>query len=128
MKSSLRDKVVVVTGASSGIGREAAVQFAERGARVVLAARREAALHETADVCRRAAGSALVIPTDVAVESEVNALVDQTLAHWGRIDVYVNNAGVTYFTPLSEGPFEEHRRVIETNLYGAIYGDRKSVV
>lgn len=123
----LRDKVVVVTGASSGLGREAAVQFAAQGSHLVLAARREDALAETARLCRAVGGQAVIRATDVTREEDVKALCDFAVEQAGAIDVWVNNAGVTFFSPLTEGPFEEHRRVIETNLYGAIYGARAVV-
>lgn len=120
----LRDKVVVITGASSGLGRAAAVQFAARGSHLVLAARREDALAETARLCRAACGRALTRATDVTSEEDVRTLCEFALEQAGGIDVWVNNAGVTFFSPLTEGPFEQHRRVIETNLYGPIYAAR----
>lgn len=124
MADSLRDKVVVVTGASSGIGREAAIQFARHGARVALAARRESALEETARLCRKAGGSAIVVVTDVTREADVQNLARLTMEQLGPIDVWVNNAGVTLFGLLSEAHVEDHRRVIETNLFGSMYGAR----
>lgn len=120
----LRDKVVVITGASSGLGRAAAFELAERGCRLVLAARRVEELEKVADECRERGGSAIVVPTDVTSEGEVQQLAEAALGRWGAIDVWINNAGVTYFSPLDEGSLEEHRRVIETNLFGAIHGAR----
>jgi short-subunit dehydrogenase len=117
-------KVAVITGASSGLGREAAREFASRGFAVVLAARRRDELEQTAATCRALGAEALVVPTDVTCESDVQRLVAATLTRWSRIDTWVNNAGVTLFSPLEEGPFEEHRRVIETNLFGSMHGAR----
>jgi short-subunit dehydrogenase len=120
----LRGAIVVVTGASSGLGREVAVQFARRGARLVLAARRREALEQTARMCRSAGGEATVVVTDVTSESQVQHLAETALAQWGRIDVWINNAGVTLFGRLADAPFDEHRRVLETNVHGAIFGAR----
>ncbi len=117
-----RSGVVVITGASSGIGRAASVLFARRGYTVFLAARRQDALDETARQCRSAGGEAFCIPTDVTQEVQVHELAVRVLEQVGRIDVWVNNAGVTVFAPLSELSTLEHRRVIETNVYGALYG------
>jgi NAD(P)-dependent dehydrogenase (short-subunit alcohol dehydrogenase family) len=124
MRSSLSGKVVVMTGASSGLGRAAALQFARRGARLVLAARNVRALRRVAAVCRRAGVQALVVETDVTDEKAVRRLAKKALKLTGRIDVWINNAGVAVFGLLDEVPFEHHRRVFETNVYGAMYGAR----
>lgn len=120
----MRGRVVVVTGASSGLGRALAVELAGRGCALVLAARRADELELTAERCRALGADALVVPTDVSHEHEVVHLAAAALERWGRIDVWVNNAGVTYYQLLEEGPFEPHRQVLETNLFGAIYGAR----
>lgn len=123
----LQDSVVVVTGASSGLGRAIALELASRGASLVLAARRADALEDTARRCRSAGGSAIVVETDVTNEADVQALARRAIEAYGRIDVWINNAGVTFFSPLEEGPFEDHQRVIETNLFGAMYGARAAI-
>lgn len=115
---------MVITGASSGLGRATALEFARRGARVVLAARGEEALEEAAARCRALGTEAVAVPTDVTDEEAVRRLAERALELTGRIDVWVNNAGVTSFAPLLEGPFDIHRRVIETNVYGPIFGAR----
>jgi NAD(P)-dependent dehydrogenase (short-subunit alcohol dehydrogenase family) len=125
--ANLRDRVVVVTGASSGLGRAVAIEMAGRGARLVLAARRGDALEDTARVCRSAGGDAIVAETDVTVESDVDALAAAAIDAFGRIDVWINNAGVTLFAPLDQAPFELHQRVIETNLLGAMLGARAAL-
>lgn len=122
--SKLQDRVVVITGASSGIGRQAARSFAQRGAKLVLAARRAEALSETAQSANIAAERVLIVPTDVTDEAQVRALASAACSRFGHIDVWVNNAGVTLFGPLEEAPFREHRRVIETNLFGAMLSAR----
>lgn len=127
MGRELSGAVVVITGASSGIGREAAVQLARAGCRVVVAARRAEDLSETARLCRDAGQEAMVVVTDVTIEDDVQRLAAAALERWGRIDVWINNAGVTLFAVLTQAPFEEHRRVIETNLFGAMLGARAAV-
>jgi short-subunit dehydrogenase len=112
--------VIVITGASGGLGRAVAIQFASAGLRVGLAARRLQDLEETARLCERAGGQAQIVVTDVTQEAQVEALCAAIMARWGRIDVWVNNAGVTLFARLDEASFAEHRRVIEVNLFGAV--------
>jgi NAD(P)-dependent dehydrogenase (short-subunit alcohol dehydrogenase family) len=123
-RSRLQGKVVVITGASGGIGKATALEFASLGCRLVLAARRVPALEETAALCRARGGTALVIGTDVTVDADLERLRDAALAEWGRIDVWVNNAGTTYFARLDEGDLRAHRRVIDTNLIGAMVAAR----
>jgi NAD(P)-dependent dehydrogenase (short-subunit alcohol dehydrogenase family) len=120
----LKDKVVVITGASSGLGRAAALQFARQGSVVVLAGRRGTALEDAAHQCRALGARAVSCRTDVTEEEQVRSLANEALKLTGSLDVWVNNAGVTCIAPLDSESFDEHRRVLETNLYGAIFGAR----
>ena len=119
----LRNAAVVITGASSGIGRATALAFARCGARLALAARREAVLQELAQQCERAgAPRAIAVPTDVADPQAVEALARAAEQAFGRIDAWINNAGMALFGAYADAGIEKHRQVIETNLLGAMHG------
>jgi len=118
----LKKKVVVVTGASSGFGKGAARRFAKAGTRLVLAARRENLLHELADECNATGGRAIAVPTDVSKIREVQALAQKAVNEFGRIDIWVNDAGVGALGMFDQVPLADHIQVIETNLLGTIYG------
>lgn len=122
MAQSLNGTVVVITGASSGFGKGAALAFAQQGASVVLAARRDDLLDETARACEAAGGHALAVHTDVSVESDMLALAQAAVAQYGRIDVWVNNAGGGALGRFEEVPLADHVKVIETDLLGTLYG------
>src|SRR5829696_6505829 len=122
MRRRLGGSVVVITGASRGIGRATARLFAERGASVVLAARREEALLGVAAECEARGGRALAVPTDVADFRAVQELARRAVEHFGRIDVWVNNAVLAAVGRLEEVPPEANRRVVEANLLGYMHG------
>jgi len=119
---ALDGKVVVVTGASSGFGKGAARAFAEKGARVVLAARRAELLRALAVELEQAGHEALDVPTDVSRKEEVERLAQTVVARFGRIDVWINDAGVGVIGPFAKVPLDDHVKVIETNLLGTLYG------
>jgi short-subunit dehydrogenase len=120
----MKDKVVVVTGASSGIGRATAHAFAKRGASLMLAARSDQQLdvveRECADLGVRAVG----VPTDVADNEQVERLSARAEEEYGRFDVWVNNAGLLLLGRIDEAPVEDFERVVQTNLLGTAYGSR----
>lgn len=124
MRRRLESKVVMITGASRGIGRATARLFAERGASVVLAARHEDALLEVAAECEARGGRTLVVPTDVSDFQAVENLARQAVDHFGSIDVWVNNALLVAIGRLEEVPPEANRRIVETNLLGYLHGAR----
>ena len=120
--SSLVDfsnQVIFVTGASRGIGRAIALVFAQAGAKVALVSRTAEKLEDVAGEVRAAGGEALVLPTDVAVEAEVEQAMARVVAEWGRVDVLVNNAGLIDFGPLHEIEPSAWDKVIGANLTGA---------
>ena len=122
MTRSLADQVVVITGASSGIGRETALMFGQRGAAVVLAARNETALNEVAQEITRQGGRAAVVVTNVAEWPQVQKLAQSAIDQFGRIDTWVNDAAVAEYATIEEMTIEEIDRIIQVNLMGMIYG------
>lgn len=119
MATSLQGKTVVITGASSGIGRGLALALAERGANLVLAARRTELIEALAAEC---GGESFAVTTDVADPAEVETLGRAAIATFPHLDAWVNCAGVAAIGRFDEIPLRDHQRVIETNLIGAING------
>jgi short-subunit dehydrogenase len=120
----LRDRVVVVTGASSGIGAATATAFARRGARVVLAARRTDRIEELADRIRRAGGRALALRCDVIDPEHLERLERIVTEALGPTDVLVNNAGIPGGGAFDGLGYERIERIVRTNLLGVMYGTR----
>jgi NADP-dependent 3-hydroxy acid dehydrogenase YdfG len=127
VQGSLHGKVIIVTGASRGIGPAIAEALAGAGATVVLAARNEAELAQVAERINRQGGTALAIPTDVSREEQVQRLFATTLERFGRLDILVNNAGVGVFGPLAESTTEQWDWVMEITLKGAYLCAREAV-
>jgi short-subunit dehydrogenase len=123
MKSPVfKDHVIIITGASSGIGRELAYQLAGQGASLSLAARDQGRLDEVAAECRKFGGKALIVPTDVADPAQCSALVRKTIEQYKRIDVLINNAGLSMsarFDEISDIGLFEH--LMQVNYLGSVY-------
>jgi len=122
MNSNIAGKVVVITGASSGLGEATARHLAARGAKVVLGARRTGRLEEIAGAIRSAGGEAEYRATDVGRYEDVQALVATAERAYGRVDVVVNNAGLMAIAPLAERQVEAWDRMIDINIKGVLYG------
>ena len=116
------EQVVVVMGASSGIGRLSALRFAERGAKVVVAARGEAGLRSVVDEIRGKGAEAIFVTADTAEFDEVKAVADRAVEEYGRLDTWVHVAGVGVFAPFERTTPEEFERVVDVNLMGQVYG------
>lgn len=121
-KRSLRGKTVVVTGGSSGVGRAAVEAFALEGCNIVIAARGQEAIDETVKLCEDLYVKAIGVSTDVSKAEEVDHLVKAAVEEFGRIDIWVNNAGVMASGKFEEIPMELHEQVIKTNLFGYMHG------
>ncbi len=117
----IRDKVVIVTGASGGIGLAAARLLAEKGARVVLAARSRDKLEQTAAELKQKGYDALAIPTDMRQPEDVRQLIEKTFEHYGKIDVLINNAGQAMAGKVSELDLEAFHQIYALNVLGPIY-------
>src|SRR6185369_13533040 len=122
MKHESSGRVVVITGASSGIGRATALRFAENGDTVVLAARRKNLLNDVVDECEELGAEALAVECDVSQEKAIEKLSRAAVKKFGCIDVWINDAGVGAVGKFEDVKPEEHRRVVETNLNGVING------
>jgi short-subunit dehydrogenase len=123
----LGEQVVVITGASQGIGRETALLLAQRGSSVVAAARNEEALGTLAAEIERSGGQVETVVADVADYSDVERIADRAIGRFGRIDTWINNAAVSVYAPLDELQPEELDRVVRVNLLGEMYGSKVAI-
>src|ERR1043165_8661169 len=122
MKNNIEEKVIVITGASSGLGEAAARHLSQQGAIVVLGARRVDRIQSLAEEIINKGGKALAIATDVTQYEQVKALVDAAVKTYGRIDVIINNAGLMPQSPLDRLKIDEWNQMIDVNIKGVLYG------
>jgi len=123
----ITDATVVITGASSGLGRGVAVALGTAGSRVVLAARRSEVLDGVVEEIRGAGGKALAVPTDVSQPGDIARLGKAAVDEFGQIDVWINNVGVGALGLFWDIPVEDHARVVDVNLKGLIYGAHEAL-
>src|SRR5258708_4052308 len=122
MPRNLKNKVVVITGASAGIGKAAAILFAREGANVVIAARRMERLLHISDEIEEQGGKCLPVQTDVSERPQVQRLLDATLEHFGKVDVWINNAGYGLVGSVEQTTPEEMEQIWRTNYMGTFHG------
>jgi len=122
MKNNIEGKVIVITGASSGLGEAAARHLSEQGAVVVLGARRVDRINSLAEEINNNSGKAFALATDVTKVEQVKALVDAAVKTYGRIDVMINNAGLMPHSPLERLKIDEWNQMIDVNIKGVLYG------
>lgn len=120
--NNIENKVVVITGASSGLGEATALRLAQKGAILVLSARRKDRLDKLAAQIVANGGQALVVEADVTRQDDVQNIINKTLDAFGRVDVMVNNAGLMAIAPLSQAKTDEWDRMIDINIKGVLYG------
>lgn len=118
----VREQVIVITGASSGIGLSTARKAARLGARLVLAARNEQALRELAEEIRQSGGDAHYVAADVSDQMDMRRVAAEAVGHFGGYDTWVNNAGVSIYGRIAEVEIEDARQLFETNFWGLVYG------
>ena len=122
MTDNIKNKVIVITGASSGLGEAAALHLSKLGAMVVLGARRVERIQALAKEINSKGGKAIAIATDVTQVDQVKALVDTAVQTYGRIDVIINNAGLMPQSPLDRYKIDEWNQMIDVNIKGVLYG------
>lgn len=127
IKQKLHNKVVIVTGASSGIGKAIAMEYAKNGAKVVLAARNTNKLLQIKINIERAGGTAVFIETDVSKKSDCKNLIDQTVKKFGKIDILVNNAGISMRASFSKLKLEVLESVMNINFWGTVYCSKYAI-
>lgn len=123
----IAQQVVAVVGASSGIGRETALQFAHKGARVVVAARSQAGLDSLVEEIRQFGGEATAITADVADFEQVKAIANKAIEQYGRLDTWVHNAAVEIYATFEDTTPEEFRQVMEVNFLGQVHGAKAAL-
>lgn len=124
---NLENQIIVITGASSGIGLTTARMAAERGAKLVLAARSENALSELTDEIKNNGGEAIYVVADVGKQEDIKKIADKAIERFGGFDTWINNSGVGIFGKIEDTKIEDMRQLFETNFWGIVYGSLEAV-
>ncbi|MFQ5820360.1 MAG: SDR family NAD(P)-dependent oxidoreductase [Candidatus Heimdallarchaeota archaeon] len=127
IKMRLPDKVALITGGGTGIGRATAELFAKEGAKVAISGRRAIKLEEVVHTITESGGEAIAIPGDITIEEDVKKMVMTPIAHWNRLDILVNNAGVIDRTQIHESSSEKWDLVIDVNVKGIYYISKHAI-
>ncbi|MDO9511486.1 MAG: SDR family oxidoreductase [Bacteroidales bacterium] len=117
----IQSKVVIITGAGSGIGRALAVDFSTRSYAIVLVGRKVETLHETANLLNESVGGIMIIPADVSKEIDCRAIMEKTIEKFGRIDVLINNAGISMRALFEDSSLDVIRLLMDVNFWGTVY-------
>ena len=125
--NNLKGKVAIITGASRGIGKSIAITLSRQGINIALAARSADKLNQVKKEIEDSGGKALCIPTDIADEKQIQELVRQTISHFGRLDIVINNAAIGIFKPLAETSLEEWKMVMSVNSTGPFILCREAI-
>jgi len=119
--SRLSNKVIIITGASSGIGKSTALAASQRGGKLVLAARNLAFLNSVGELCRKNGAEVLIVQTDVSKVEDCRLLIDKTIKHFGRIDVLINNAGISMRAVFERTDLSVIHKIMDVNFWGTVY-------
>ena len=117
----MKDKVIIITGASSGIGKALAFECGKRGGKLVLCARNEEKLYETGEELKKYNGEVILVKADVSKESDCRTLIEKTIEQYGRIDILINNAGISMRALFEEVDLKVLHRLMDTNFWGTVY-------
>lgn len=117
----IKDKVAIVTGASSGIGYATAIALAKAGAKVAIAARRTQRLEQLQDEIKKSGGECLVVSCDVTKRKDCSALIDATVKKWGRVDILINNAGIMPLSFVKSLKIDEWEQMVDVNIKGVLF-------
>lgn len=120
----MKDKVVIITGASSGIGKACAEEFGKNGAKIVITGRSQTSLLETADYLRSSGIDTLPIVADASLKEDNKRMVEETIKHYGKIDILINNAGISMRALFAELDLQVFEKVMDINFYGTVYATK----